>query len=273
MPYITTPDGVELFYQEFGSGRPVVLSHGWPLSSEAWERELKLLADNGYRAIAHDRRGHGRSSRTHDGNDMDHYAADLAALVEALDLTDLALIGHSTGGGEVVRYAARHGKGRVSKIVTVGAVPPIMVQSEANPEGTPIEVFDGLREGVLNDRSELYRDLSAAFFGTNREGSTISQGQRDDFWRQGMLVGLQSAYDCVKAFSESDFTEDLKALDVPVLIAHGDDDQIVPIAAAAYKAIELVKLGTLKVYPGAPHGIAGSYQEELDKDILAFLAE
>ncbi|HWK93728.1 MAG TPA: alpha/beta hydrolase [Luteimicrobium sp.] len=273
MPFITTPDGVELFYQDFGSGRPVVLSHGWPLSSEAWERELKLLADNGYRAIAHDRRGHGRSSRTHDGNDMDRYAADLAALVEALDLTDLALIGHSTGGGEVVRYAARHGKGRVSKIVTVGAVPPIMVKSETNPEGTPIEVFDGLREGVLNDRSELYRDLSAAFFGTNREGSTISQGQRDDFWRQGMLVGLQSAYDCVKAFSETDFTEDLKALDVPILIAQGDDDQIVPISAAAYKAIELVKLGTLKVYPGAPHGIAGSYQEELDRDILAFLAE
>ena len=273
MPFITTPDGVELFYQDFGSGRPVVLSHGWPLSSEAWERELKLLADNGYRAIAHDRRGHGRSSRTHDGNDMDRYAADLAALVEALDLTDLALIGHSTGGGEVVRYAARHGKGRVSKIVTVGAVPPIMVKSETNPEGTPIEVFDGLREGVLNDRSELYRDLSAAFFGTNREGSTISQGQRDDFWRQGMLVGLQSAYDCVKAFSETDFTDDLKALDVPILIAQGDDDQIVPISAAAYKAIELVKLGTLKVYPGAPHGIAGSYQEELDRDILAFLAE
>ncbi|MGC5165766.1 alpha/beta fold hydrolase [Luteimicrobium sp. DT211] len=273
MPYITTPDGVELFYQDFGSGRPVVLSHGWPLSSEGWERELKLLADNGYRAIAHDRRGHGRSSRTHDGNDMDHYAADLAALVEALDLTDLALVGHSTGGGEVVRYAARHGKGRVSKIVTIGAVPPIMVKSETNPEGTPIDVFDGLRAGVLNDRSELYRTLSAAFFGTNREGSTISQGQRDDFWRQGMLVGLQAAYDCIKAFSETDFTEDLQALDVPILIAQGDDDQIVPIGAAAYKAIELVKLGTLKVYPGAPHGIAGSYQEELDNDILAFLAE
>jgi len=273
MPTITTQDGVEIFYQDFGTGRPVVLSHGWPLSSEAWELELKLLADNGYRAIAHDRRGHGRSSRTHTGNDMDHYAADLAALVEALDLTDLVLIGHSTGGGEVVRYAAHHGHSRVSKIVTAGAVPPIMLKSDTNPQGTPIEALDAIREGVLKDRSQFYQDLSAPFFGANREGSRISRGQRDDFWRQGMLVGLQAAYDCVKAFSETDFSEDLKALDVPILIAQGDDDQIVPIAAAAYKSIELVKFGTLKVYSGAPHGIVGEYQAALDKDILDFIAD
>ncbi len=273
MPYITTPDGAEIFYQDYGQGKPVVLSHGWPLSSEGWAYELKVLADNGYRAIAHDRRGHGRSSRTNGGNDMDTYARDLAALVEQLDLTDLTVMGHSTGGGEVVRYAAQHGRGRVVKVVTAGAVPPVMVKSEANPEGTPIEVFDGIREGVLKDRSQFYQDLSESFYGANREGSTISQGLRDDFWRMGMQAELQAAYDCVAQFSETDFTEDLKALDVPVLIAHGDDDQIVPIAAAAYKSIDLVKLGTLKVYPGAPHGISGAYQEALIKDVLAFLAD
>lgn len=273
MPYITTPDGAEIFYQDYGQGKPVVLSHGWPLSSEGWAYELKVLADNGYRAIAHDRRGHGRSSRTNGGNDMDTYARDLAALVEQLDLTDLTVMGHSTGGGEVVRYAAQHGRGRVVKVVTAGAVPPVMVKSAANPEGTPIEVFDGIREGVLKDRSQFYQDLSESFYGANREGSTISQGLRDDFWRMGMQAELQAAYDCVAQFSETDFTEDLKALDVPVLIAHGDDDQIVPIAAAAYKSIDLVKLGTLKVYPGAPHGISGAYQEALIKDVLAFLAD
>ncbi|MET0976836.1 MAG: alpha/beta hydrolase [Leifsonia sp.] len=271
MPYITTPDGTEIYYTDWGTGQPVILSHGWPLSSDAWAVELKLLADNGYRAIAHDRRGHGKSSQPWEGNDMDTYAADLAALVEALDLKDIILIGHSTGGGEVVRYAARHGAGRVAKIITAGAVPPIMVKSDANPEGTPIEAFDGIREGVLTDRSQFYQDLTLPFFGANREGSTVSQGARDDFWRQGMLVGLKGAYDCVKAFSETDFTEDLKALDVPIFIAHGDDDQIVPIAAAAEKSINLVKHGTLKVYPGAPHGIYGAYQEELDRDILAFI--
>jgi non-heme chloroperoxidase len=273
MPYVSTPDGAEIFYQDYGQGRPVLLSHGWPLSSEAWAYELKVLADNGYRAIAHDRRGHGRSSRTSGGNDMDTYARDLASLVEQLDLTDLTVVGHSTGGGEVVRYAAQHGKGRVTKVVTAGAVPPVMVQSASNPEGTPIEVFDGIREGVLKDRSQFYQDLSESFFGANRAGSTITQGMRDDFWRQGMLAELQAAYDCVAVFSETDFTEDLKALDVPILIAHGDDDQIVPIAAAAEKAIGLVKLGTLKVYPGAPHGISGAYQEALIQDILAFIAD
>jgi len=273
MPFITTADGTEIYYTEQGSGRPVLLSHGWPLSSDAWQVELKLLADAGYRAIAHDRRGHGRSSKTYTGNDMDTYARDLAELVEALDLNDLVLIGHSTGGGEVVRYAAQHGAGRVAKVITAGAVPPVMVRSDSNPEGTPIEAFDGIREGVLKDRSQFYQDLSVPFFGANREGSNVSQGARDDFWRQGMLVNLAAAYDCVKAFSETDFTEDLKALDVPILLAHGDDDQIVPIAAAALKSAELVKQGTLKVYPGAPHGIYGDYQAELDQDILAFIAE
>jgi non-heme chloroperoxidase len=272
MPYITTSDGTQIYYTDWGTGQPVILSHGWPLSSDAWAVELKLLADNGYRAIAHDRRGHGRSSQPWQGNDMDTYAADLAALVEELDLNDLILIGHSTGGGEVVRYAAQHGAGRVSKIVTAGAVPPIMVKSESNPEGTPIEAFDGIRAGVLADRSQFYKDLSEPFFGANREGSNVSQGARDDFWRQGMLVGLKGAYDCIKAFSETDFTEDLKALDVPIFLAHGDDDQIVPLVAAAQKSIELVKHGTLKVYPGAPHGIYGDYQAALDKDILEFIA-
>lgn len=273
MPYFTTSDGTEIYYTEQGEGRPVVLSHGWPLSSDGWQLELKLLADAGYRAIAHDRRGHGRSSQPWQGNDMDTYARDLAELVEHLDLRELSLIGHSTGGGEVVRYAAQHGGDRVAKVITAGAVPPIMVKSERNPEGTPIEVFDGLREGVLKDRSSLYQNLSESFFGFNRPGAAVSQGARDDFWRIGMLAGLKAAYDCVKAFSETDFTEDLRALDVPILIAHGDDDQIVPIAAAAEKTIELVSKGTLKVYPGAPHGIFGDYQEEFDRDILAFLAE
>ena len=273
MPYVSTPDGAEIFYQDYGQGKPVLLSHGWPLSSEAWAYELKVLHDAGYRAIAHDRRGHGRSSRTSGGNDMDTYARDLASLVEQLDLTDLTVIGHSTGGGEVVRYAAQHGKGRVTKVITAGAVPPVMLKSETNPEGTPIEAFDGIREGVLRDRSQFYQDLSEAFYGANREGSTISKGLRDDFWRQSMLAELQAAYDCVQVFSETDFTEDLKALDVPILIAHGDDDQIVPIAAAAYKSIDLVKLGTLKVYPGAPHGISGAYQEALIRDVLAFIAD
>lgn len=272
MPYITTSDGTQIYYTDWGTGQPVILSHGWPLSSDAWAVELKLLADNGYRAIAHDRRGHGRSSQPWQGNDMDTYAADLAALVEALDLHDVILIGHSTGGGEVVRYAARHGAGRVSKIVTAGAVPPVMVKSASNPDGTPIEAFDGIRAGVLADRSQFYTDLSEPFFGANREGANVSQGARDDFWRQGMLVGLKGAYDCVKAFSETDFTEDLKALDVPIFIAHGDDDQIVPLVAAAQRSIDLVKHGTLKVYPGAPHGIYGDYQAALDKDILEFIA-
>ena len=261
MPHITTSDGTEIYFTTQGTGQPVVFSHGWPLSSDDWQVELKLLADAGYQAIAHDRRGHGRSSKTYTGNDMDTYARDLAELVEALDLRDLVVVGHSTGGGEVLRYAAQHGVGRVSK-----------VQTEANPGGLPLSVFDGIRAGLLEDASQFYKDLSEAFFGANREGATVSQGAKDDFWRQGMLVNLAAAYDCVKAFSETDFTEDLKALDVPILIAHGDDDQIVPISDSAPLSAELVKHGTLKVYPGAPHGISGEYRKALVADILEFLA-
>jgi len=273
MPYFTTTDGTEIYYTDQGKGQPVLLSHGWPLSSDAWQVEIKLLADKGYRPIAHDRRGHGRSSKTYAGNDMDTYAKDLAELVEHLDLTHLTVIGHSTGGGEVVRYAAQHAVGRVSKIVTIGAVPPQMVKSSANPDGLPIEAFDAIRAGVLADASQFFIDLAEPFFGANREGSKVSEGAKREFWRQGMNVNLAAAYDCVKAFSETDFTDDLRAITVPILIAQGDDDQIVPIAAAALKAIELVSDGTLKVYPGAPHGIYGNYQAELDQDILAFLGK
>ncbi|WP_410870753.1 alpha/beta fold hydrolase [Nocardia sp. A7] len=271
MPYFTTSDGTEIYYSDWGTGRPVVFSHGWPLSSDAWALELKTFADAGYRVIAHDRRGHGRSSQPWQGNDMDTYARDLAELVESLDLRDVVVVGHSTGGGEVVRYAAQHGKDRVAKVVTIGAVPPIMVATETNPDGLPIEVFDGIRAGVLADRSNFYQELAPSFFGFNREGATVSKGAQDDFWRQGMLAGIQAAYECVAAFSATDFTEDLKALEVPIFIAHGDDDQIVPIAGAALKSIELVKNGTLKVYPGAPHGVFGAYQQELIKDVLAFI--
>lgn len=271
MPHITTSDGTEIYFTDQGAGQPVLFSHGWPLSSDAWQVELKMFADAGYRAIAHDRRGHGRSTKTYTGNDMDTYAKDLSELVEALDLHDVVVVGHSTGGGEVVRYAAQYGAGRVAKVVTVGAVPPIMVKSEANPEGTPIENFDDIRAHVLKDRSQFWKDLAISFFGFNREGATVSQGAIDDFWRQGMLVNLAAAYDCVKAFSETDQNADLAAITVPILIAHGGDDQIVPIAAAAEKAIRLVQNGSLKVYQGAPHGIFGTYQEQLDRDILAFI--
>jgi non-heme chloroperoxidase len=272
MPYIATSDGTQLYYTAQGTGQPIVMSHGWPLNSDAWQVELKIFADAGFRAIAHDRRGHGLSAKTYTGNDMETYASDLAALIDALDLHDVILIGHSTGGGEVVKYAAKYGKDRVAKVITAGAVPPIMVKSDSNPEGTPIEVFDGIRQGVLKDRSQFYKDLSEPFYGANREGSKVSQGAKDDFWRQGMLVNLAAAYDCVKAFSETDQTEDLKAIEAPMLIAQGDDDQIVPIADAAEKSIKLVKRGTLKVYPGAPHGIYGDYQDALDRDILDFIS-
>ncbi len=271
MPYITAPDGAQIYYRDWGTGQPVLFSHGWPLNGDAWDVEMKLVADNGFRAIAHDRRGHGRSEQTWAGNDMDTYAADLAALVEALDLQNIILVGHSTGGGEVVRYAAQYGGGRVAKIFTAGAVPPVMVRSDTNPDGTPIEAFDQIRAGVLADRSQFYQDLSAQFFGTNRPDSVISQGQRDQFWRQGMQVGLKAAYDCIQAFSETDFTDDLRAITVPMMIAQGDDDQIVPIKDAALKSAELVSGSVLKVYPGAPHGIAGPYQQALDADLLAFI--
>lgn len=273
MPYITTTDGVEIYFTEQGTGQPIILSHGWPLNSDAWALELKLFADAGYRAIAHDRRGHGRSSKTYTGNDMNHYAADLRDLVEALDLKDLIVIGHSTGGGEVVRYAAQYGKERVAKVITVGGISPIMIQSADNPNGAPKAAFDAIRNGVTGDRSQYYKDLAQAFYGGNREGSKLSEGVVDDFWRQGMELNVAAAYDCIAAFSETDLTEDLKAIDVPFLLAHGDDDQIVPIDAASREAINLVQNGTLKVYAGAPHGIYGEFQKELDRDILDFIAE
>jgi len=273
MGTITTTDGIEIFYKDWGSGRPVVFSHGWPLTADAWDDQMFLVASQGYRGIAHDRRGGGRSGQPWDGNDLDHYADDLAAVIETLDLHDAVLVGHSTGGGEITRYVGRHGTARVSKMVLVGAIPPLMLKTPSNPEGTPIEVFDAIRTGVTTDRSQYYKDLSAPFYGANRPGSTVSQGLRDSFWLMSMTVGEKGAYDCVKAFSETDTTEDLKKIDVPTLIIQGDDDQIVPIAAAAYKSSKIVKDATLKVYHGAPHGLAQTteYKDEFNNDLLNFV--
>ncbi|WP_327287302.1 alpha/beta fold hydrolase [Streptomyces sp. NBC_01198] len=272
MPFTTAKDGTKIFYKDWGSGQPVVFSHGWPLTADAWDPQLQLMADNGFRAIAHDRRGGGRSGQTWEGNDLDTYADDLAALFEALDLHDAILVGHSTGGGEVARYIGRHGTGRVAKALLLSAIPPLMLKTEANPEGTPIEVFDQIRQGVATDRSQFYRDLSASFYGANRDGSTVSQGTLDEFWLWSMQVGIKGAYDCVKAFSESDTTEDLKRFDVPTLIIHGDDDQIVPIVSAGAKSSKIVKDATYKVYPGAPHGMAmvPKYAEKFNADLLEF---
>jgi non-heme chloroperoxidase len=270
MPYVTTPDGIEMYYTEQGSGQPILFSHGWPLSSDAWQTELKFFSDNGFRAIAHDRRGHGRSTKTADGHTIDQYAKDLAAVVKALDLHDLIVVGHSTGGGEVVRYVANHAENRVSRLVTCGAIPPIMVKSDDNPEGLPIEVFDEIRERTLEDNSQYWLDLAEAFYGANH-GREVSYGTKLDFWRQSMMVNLSAAYDCIRAFSETDLTEDLKRVNVPMLLNHGDDDQIVPIDDASRKAVKLVPNGTLKVYPGAPHGIHGDYRKQLDQDILDWL--
>jgi non-heme chloroperoxidase len=272
MGIYTTKDGVDIFYKDWGSGQPVVFSHGWPLTADAWDPQLQLVADAGYRAIAHDRRGGGRSSQPWDGNDLTTYADDLAGLIEHLDLHDVVLVGHSTGGGEVTRYMGHHGTSRVAKAVLLSAIPPLMLRTDANPEGLPRSAFDEIRAGVAADRSQYYKDLSAAFYGANRPGSTVSQGKRDEFWLQSMTVGIKSAYDCITAFSETDLTEDLKAIDVPTLILHGDDDQIVPIVAAAMKSIELVENATLKVYPGAPHGLTGAHEQEFNADLLAFLA-
>lgn len=272
VPFITTADGTEIFYKDWGSGQPIVFSHGWPLTADAWDPQLNFVADNGFRAIAHDRRGGGRSGQPWAGNDLDTYADDLASLIEALDLRDVILVGHSTGGGEVARYIGRHGTGRVAKAVLLSAIPPLMLKTEANPEGLPIEVFDEIRAGVATDRSQFYRDLSETFYGANREGSTVSQGTRDAFWLWSMQVGIKSAYDCVKAFSETDLTEDLKRFDVPTLIVHGDDDQIVPIVAAGEKSSKLVKDATFKVYPGAPHGLAmvPVFADRFNADLLEF---
>jgi len=271
MATITTKDGTEIYYKDWGAGQPVIFSHGWPLSADAWEDQMAFLGARGYRCIAHDRRGHGRSSQPWHGNEMNTYADDLAALVETLNLEDAIHIGHSTGGGEVARYIGHHGTKRVRKAVLISAVPPLMLKTAANPGGLPIEAFDKIREGVHSDRSQFFQDLSAPFYGANRPGSKVSQGLRHSFWLQGMLAGFKGVFDCIKAFSETDFTEDLKKFDVPTLILHGDDDQIVPIGAAALLSSKLVTGATLKIYPGAPHGMCSTLKDEVNADLLAFL--
>jgi non-heme chloroperoxidase len=268
---VVTSDSTQIYYKDWGSGPPVVFSHGWPLSADAWEDQMVFLGLHGYRCIAHDRRGHGRSSQPWNGNDMDTYADDLAALVEALDLRDAVHVGHSTGGGEVARYIGRHGTTRVAKAVLIGAVPPLMLKTAANPGGLPMAVFDGIRAGVLADRSQFFNDLTEAFYGANRPGAKVSQGVRDAFWLQGMQAGFKGVIDCIKAFSETDFTEDLKKIDVPTLIMHGDDDQIVPIAASALLSAKLVKNSTLKVYPGLSHGMCTVNKDQINADLLAFI--
>jgi len=273
MPTIPIKHDAQLFYKDWGKGQPVVFSHGWPLNADAWDPQLYLLAANGYRAIAHDRRGHGRSTQTWAGNDMDTYADDLAALVEALDLKDAIHVGHSTGGGEVVRYIARHGTKRVAKIVLVDAVPPFMLKTADNPEGLPKDTFDKLRVAVAADRSQFWKDLSAPFFGANRQGSNVSQGIRDDFWRMSMQAGQPAAYDCIKAFSETDFRPDLAKVDVPTLVIHGDDDQIVPIGVGGQRTAKMIKGAVLKVYNNAPHGLMMTMQKQFNQDLLDFVRE
>jgi non-heme chloroperoxidase len=268
---ITVSDGTRIYYKDWGSGQPVVFSHGWPLSADAWEDQMVFLGLHGYRCIAHDRRGHGRSSQPWHGNEMDTYADDLAALVDALDLRTAIHVGHSTGGGEVARYIGRHGTGRVAKAVLIGAVPPLMLKTAANPGGMPIEAFDGMRAAVLADRSQFFKDLALPFYGANRSSAKVSQGVRDSFWMQSMQAGFKGVIDCIKAFSETDFTEDLKRFDVPTLIMHGDDDQIVPIGASAMLSSKLVKNSSLKVYPGFPHGMCTVNKDQINADLLAFI--
>jgi non-heme chloroperoxidase len=268
---ITTKDGTEIYYKDWGKGPVVTFSHGWPLSSDAWDGQMLFLVQNGFRVVAHDRRGHGRSSQASSGNDMDGYADDLAAVIEALDLKDATLVGHSTGGGEVVRYIARHGTKRAAKAVLIAAVPPIMLKTAANPEGLPMEVFDNMRSGLMKDRSQFYKDLATQFYGANRPGAKVSQGVLDQFWLWSMQAGLKNAYESIKAFSETDFTEDLKKIDVPTLVMHGEDDQIVPVKDAAVKSARLIKGAKEIYYPGAPHGLTATLQDQVNADLLAFL--
>ncbi|MFZ0202977.1 MAG: alpha/beta hydrolase [Nitrososphaeraceae archaeon] len=268
---ITTKDGTEIYYKDWGKGPVVTFSHGWPLSSDAWDGQMLFLVHNGFRVVAHDRRGHGRSSQASSGNDMDGYADDLAAVIEALDLKDAVLVGHSTGGGEVVRYITRHGTKRVAKAVLIAAVPPLMLKTPANPEGLPIEVFDNMRSSLMKDRSQFYKDFAIQFYGTNRPGAKVSQGILDQFWLWSMQAGLKNAYESIKAFSETDFTEDLKKIDVPTLVMHGEDDQIVPVKDSAVKTVRLIRGAKEIYYPGAPHGLTATLQDQVNADLLAFL--
>ena len=268
---ITTKDGTEIYYKDWGEGPVVTFSHGWPLSSDAWDGQMLFLVHNGFRVVAHDRRGHGRSSQVSSGNDMDGYADDLAAVIEALDLKDAILVGHSTGGGEVARYIGRHGTKRVAKAVLIAAVPPIMLKSAANPEGLPMEVFDSMRSSLTKDRSQFYKDLATQFYGANRPGAKVSQGILDQFWLWSMQAGLKNAYESIKAFSETDFTEDLKKIDVPTLVMHGEDDQIVPVKDSAVKTARLIRGAKEIYYPGAPHGLTATLQDQVNADLLAFL--
>ena len=272
MSYITTKDGTQIYYKDWGTGQPIVFHHGWPLSADDWDAQMLFFLSHGYRVIAHDRRGHGRSTQTSDGNEMDTYAADVAALAQHLDLKNAVHIGHSTGGGEVARYVAKYGKGRVAKAVLIGAVPPIMLKTAAYPGGLPLEVFDGFRQALAANRAQFFLDVpSGPFYGFNRPGAKVSEGSIRNWWRQGMMGGAKNHYECIKAFSETDFTEDLKAIDVPVLVMHGEDDQIVPIENSAKLSVKLLKHGTLKTYPGFPHGMCTTHPEVINPDLLAFI--